>query len=115
MATETKIRAYWNPKTGETCPPHIIGTDEDGDTLYLVRDGFEPVTPYWLDEDGHAHADNDAHNRTYRAAVVGEVSLTDESQAHLDTEALLDAAEAQAREARIDVARPDIRITTWTE
>lgn len=44
-----------NNTTGEIAPGHCIGSDENGDSLYLVPDGWTPVGAHWLDEDGHAH------------------------------------------------------------
>lgn len=57
MANE--ITTYRNRTTGETAPAHEVGTDETGDTLYLVPEGWEPEQPYWLDEDGLAHAESE--------------------------------------------------------
>lgn len=46
---------YRNEQTGELAPAHLIGTDESGDKLYQVPEGWVPVEPYWLDADGYAH------------------------------------------------------------
>lgn len=108
------ILAFWNPATGEVCPPHCIGTDEEGRKLYQGAEGWEPVSDYWLDEDGLALAEDGVANRSFRAAVVGDVNLTTEEQAHMPAEELLDAAMAEAERANIDVAREDIRITRFT-
>lgn len=45
-----------NRETGERAPGHRIGTDEDGDELFCVPDGWCPAEPYWLDQEGYAHA-----------------------------------------------------------
>jgi hypothetical protein len=44
-----------NEETGERAPGHRIGTDETGEDLYQVPDGWTPEEPYWLDADGYAH------------------------------------------------------------
>lgn len=42
-------------QTGERAPAHCIGTDEAGDALYLVPEGWTPDEPYWFDAEGYAH------------------------------------------------------------
>lgn len=44
-----------NDTTGERAPGHRVGTDERGDVLYRVPEGWTPVEPYWLDAEGYAH------------------------------------------------------------
>lgn len=44
-----------NDRTDERAAGHRIGTDEQGDALYLVPEGWRPVEPYWLDAEGYAH------------------------------------------------------------
>lgn len=108
------IPAYWDPKTGDLATAHEIGTDEDGDRLYQLCEGFEPVTDYWLDEDGYAHASDSKANRTFRAAVVGDLALTTEEQAHLPVDELIDAALANAAPANVEIDRGEIRIVAFT-
>lgn len=50
------ITTYRNLTTGETAPAHCVGVAENGDEIYLLPDGWEPVEEYWLDADGLAHA-----------------------------------------------------------
>jgi hypothetical protein len=49
-----RISQYRNTATGELAPSHRIGTDSDGNNVYLVPEGWEPVEPYTLDAEGHA-------------------------------------------------------------
>lgn len=51
-----KITDYRNLDTDETGPAHVVGTDAEGDDLYLVPEGWMPVGPHWFDADGYAHA-----------------------------------------------------------
>lgn len=44
-----------NDTTGERAPGHCVGTDERGDSLYRVPEGWTPVEPYWIDAEGYAH------------------------------------------------------------
>lgn len=48
-----KITAYRNAETGETAPPHLLGTDAKGRPLYQGVEGWEPVEPYHEDADGN--------------------------------------------------------------
>lgn len=57
MSNDKRITQYRNVSTGELAPAHDVGTDENGDRLYQVPEGWEPVEPFWLDEEGLAHAE----------------------------------------------------------
>jgi hypothetical protein len=37
------VKNYRNDATGELAPPHILGTDSQGRTLYQSVDGWTPV------------------------------------------------------------------------
>lgn len=39
----SEISYYRNIKTGEMAPPHLVGTDEEGNSLYQFVEGWEPV------------------------------------------------------------------------
>lgn len=43
METTQTIHSYRNDSTGELAPPHRLGTDEDGATLYRSVEGWTPV------------------------------------------------------------------------
>ena len=117
MSVYDIIQAYWDPETGDLGPPHEVGLDEHGERLYQLGEGWEPVSAYWLDEDGLAHPESStAVPRTFRAAVIGGINLTTEEKAHLSVEELLDAAMEEARVAGVehDTRREDLRIVPFT-
>ena len=49
-----KFTAYRRLETGEEAPPHLLGADDEGRSVYLAVEGWEPIgAPYACDEDGN--------------------------------------------------------------
>lgn len=55
--------------SSERAPGHYVGTDDDGDALYLIPAGWSPEGPHWVDADGYAH-EGDAPVRRHERELL---------------------------------------------
>ena len=102
-----KITAYRNLTTGELAPTHQIGTDDRGRPLYQSVEGYEPVDPYEITEDGYWVADVSSAALTARPdhsvadAVGGIWHPSDEARAEIEV-----ASDPSAKAIEICLAEP---------
>jgi hypothetical protein len=64
--------------SNETAPGHCIGTDDDGNRLFLVPQGWAPVGEYELDADGYAYEPKAGAEREGAASKLARQLYTDD-------------------------------------